>query len=61
MPFESISVNSEVIFQSASLGPIHVMSQEGLWTEKLVGEIFIYEHVIIKGEMIPEVVKRYPI
>jgi len=51
----------EVIFQSAGLGPIFVMSQEGWWTEKLAGEIFIYEHVIIKGEKISEVVECFPI
>jgi len=61
MPFRSISADLEVVLQSAVLCPILVMSQEGLWAEKLAREIFIYEHVIIKGEKIPEVVERFPI
>jgi len=61
MPFRSISVNSKVVFQSAGLGSILVMSQERLRTEKLVRESFVYEHIIIKGEKVPEVIERFPI
>jgi len=38
-----------------------MMSQEGLGTEKLARESFIYEHIIIEGEKVSEIVEHFPI